>query len=62
MLASQRYPLYLTAWFRATPAMNTGYLNLALPWAAVVFNQIAPEDPSGKPVASQDYSANDGKF
>jgi feruloyl esterase len=62
MLASQRYPLYFDGVVSGDPAMNTGYSSLGLAWAAVVFNQIAPKDHSGKPVASQDYSPSDRKL
>ena len=62
MLVSQRYPREFDGVVSGDPAMNTGYSNLGLAWAAVMFNQIAPKDSSGKPLPSQDYSASDRKL
>ncbi len=62
MLMSQRYPRYFDGIVSGAPAMETGYSNLGLAWAAVTFNQIAPKDSAGKPLSAQDYSANDRKL
>lgn len=62
MLMSQRYPTYFDGIVAGDPAMRTGYSNIALAWAAVAFNQIAPKDVSGKPMPSQDFSAGDKRL
>jgi len=62
MLVSQRYPQYFDGVVSGDPAMDTGYSNLGLAWAAVAFNQIAPKDASGSPAPSDDYSAGDKKL
>jgi hypothetical protein len=62
MLMSQRYPTYFDGIVVGDPAMRTGYSNIGLTYARVAFQQIAPKDTSGKPVPSQDFSANDRKL
>ncbi|HXW62938.1 MAG TPA: DUF6351 family protein [Candidatus Acidoferrales bacterium] len=59
MLMSQRYPTYFNGIVVGDPAMRTGYSNIALTFARVAFQQIAPKDASGKPVPSQDFSPSD---
>ena len=59
MLASERYPDQFDGVLSGDPAMETGYSNLGLTWAAAAFNRAAPRDPSGKPLAGQLLSATD---
>lgn len=59
MLAAQRYPDEFDGVVSGDPAMETGYSNVALAWAAVSFNQAAPKDASGKPVAAKLFSKAD---
>ena len=60
MEAAQRYPALFDGIVTGAPAMRTGYSNLALKWAAVAFNRIAPKDAAGKPVPGAAFSAADG--
>ena len=62
MLVSQRYPTEFDGVVVGDPAMETGYSNIGLAWAAVAFNQIAPKDASGKPMPTNDFSAADKKL
>jgi Tannase and feruloyl esterase len=62
MLMSQRYPTYFDGIVSGDPAIRTGHSNLALAWAEVAFNQVAPKDANGKPVASQLFSQSDRKL
>jgi pimeloyl-ACP methyl ester carboxylesterase len=59
MLAAQRYPEEFDGVIAGDPAMETGYSNIALAWAAVSFNRAAPKDASGKPVAGDLFSKSD---
>ena len=59
MLMAQRYPTYFDGVVSGDPAMRTGHSNLALAWAAVAFNQAAPKDAAGKPLASRLFSPAD---
>ncbi|HUN25937.1 MAG TPA: tannase/feruloyl esterase family alpha/beta hydrolase [Steroidobacteraceae bacterium] len=60
MEAVERYPAMFDGVITGAPAMRTGYSNLALKWAAVAFNQIAPKDPAtGKPIPGGAFTATD---
>lgn len=60
MEAVERYPSVFDGVITGAPAMRTGYSNIALDWAAVAFNRIAPKDPtSGKPIPGGAFSASD---
>ncbi|HTW37513.1 MAG TPA: tannase/feruloyl esterase family alpha/beta hydrolase [Steroidobacteraceae bacterium] len=63
MEAVERYPSMFDGVITGAPAMRTGYSNIALKWAAVAFNRIAPRDPtSGKPVPGGAFSASDRRL
>ena len=62
MLMVQRYPTYFDGVISGAPAIRTGLSNLALRSMAVAYNQIAPRDPSGKPITSQALSDGDRKL
>ncbi len=63
MEAAERYPMMFDGIVTGAPAMRTGNSNLALKWAAVAFNRIAPKDPkTGKPVPGGAFSAADRKL
>lgn len=49
MLASQRYPELFDGIIVGAPAMRTGDSNLAIDYAHVLFNRVAPRGPDGKP-------------
>ena len=59
MEAAERYPMLFDGIITGAPAMRTGNSNLALKWAAVAFNRIAPKDAAGKPVISGAFSPDD---
>jgi hypothetical protein len=60
MEAVERYPWMFDGVITGAPAMRTGYSNIALKWAAVAFNSIAPKDAStGKPVPGGAFSPAD---
>lgn len=59
MLSAERYPEEFDGIVAGDPAMETGYSNLGLSWAAVAFNRAAPKDASGKPIPSQLFSQAD---
>ncbi|HEY5411365.1 MAG TPA: DUF6351 family protein, partial [Caulobacteraceae bacterium] len=59
MLSAERYPDDFDGIVAGDPAMETGYSNIALRWAAVAFNRAAPTDASGKPLAAQLLSKSD---
>ena len=60
MEAAERYPFLFDGIVTGAPAMRTGMSNLALKWAAVAFNRIAPKDPeTGKPIPAGAFSAQD---
>jgi feruloyl esterase len=61
MLMSQRYPTYFDGIVAGAPAMRTGHSNLSLRSSVVAFNNIAPRDPSGKPITAQAFSESDRK-
>ena len=61
MLMSQRYPTYFDGIVAGAPAMRTGHSNLSLRASVVAFNNIAPRDPSGKPITAQAFSEADRK-
>ena len=52
MLASQRYPELFDGIIAGAPAMRTGDSNLAIDYAHVLFNQVAPRGADGKPDVS----------
>src|SRR6202007_3223840 len=49
MIMSQRYPLYFDGIVVGSPAMRTGYSNLATRAVTVALNAAAPKDTTGKP-------------
>ena len=60
MEAVERYPSMFDGVITGAPAMRTGYSNIALKWAAVAFNDIAPKDPrTGEPVPGGAFSPRD---
>ena len=60
MEAAERYPSMFDGVITGAPAMRTGYSNIALKWAAVAFNRIAPKDlRTGKPIPGGAFSAAD---
>ena len=61
MLMAQRYPTYFDGIVAGAPAMRTSHSNLALRSSVVALNQIAPKDPSGKPLTAQAFSDADRK-
>jgi feruloyl esterase len=62
MMMSQRHPEYYDGIVAGAPAMRTGYSNLALRWAHVAFNQIAPRDAKGRPQGSLALSDGDRRL
>jgi pimeloyl-ACP methyl ester carboxylesterase len=62
MMMSQRYPDYFDGIVAGAPAMRTGLSNLALRWAHVAFNQVAPRDEKGQPQGSLALSAGDRRL
>jgi Tannase and feruloyl esterase len=62
MLMSQRYPTYFDGIVSGDPAMRTGYSNIGLSYARAAFAQIAPQDASGKPDPTKDFSDGDRKL
>ncbi len=62
MLMSERYPTYFDGIVSGDPAMETGFSNIALSWAARAFAAIAPKDSNGKPAPSKDFSSSDRKL
>ncbi len=59
MLAMQRYPELFDGIVVGAPAMRTGHSNLAIEWATVQFNQAAPRDAEGLPIANRIFSPAD---
>ena len=59
MLAAERYPELFDGIVVGAPAMRTGHSNLAIEYSAVQFNQTAPRDAQGLPLADQAISAAD---
>ncbi len=63
MILSQRYPTVFDGIISGDPAMRTGLSNLAIgKWIPVAFNQIAPKDADGKPIAIQAITDKDRKL
>lgn len=62
MIMSQRYPYYYDGIVVGSPAMRTGFSNLALKWISVSLNQVAPKDKSGKPDRRHAFSAKQKKL
>ena len=62
MMMSQRYPDYFDGIVAGAPAMRTNFSNLALRWAHVSFNQIAPKDGQGQPQGSLALSDGDRRL
>jgi hypothetical protein len=63
MEAAERYPSVFDGVITGAPAMRTGYSNIALKWAAVAFNRVAPKDPAtGAPVPGGAFSAADRRL
>jgi Tannase and feruloyl esterase len=61
MLMAQRYPTYFDGIVVGAPAMRTNYSGIGDMWVAVMLNQVAPKDASGKPVTRQALSESDKK-
>lgn len=60
MESVERYPTLFDGVITGAPAMRTDYSNIALKWAAVAFNRIAPMDPAtGKPIPGGAFSRAD---
>ncbi len=60
MEAVERYPTLFDGVITGAPAMRTDYSNIALKWAAVAFNRVAPKDPAtGMPVPGGAFSPAD---
>lgn len=49
MIMSQRYPLYFDGVVAGSPAIRTGYSNLATRSVTVALNAVAPKDANGRP-------------
>ena len=63
MEAVERYPSLFDGVISGAPAMRTGFSNIALKWAAVAFNRIAPRNPAtGEPVPGGAFSAADRRL
>ncbi len=63
MILSQRYPTLFNGIISGDPAMRTSVSNLAIgKWIPVAFNQIAPQDVSGKPIVAQAITDSDRKL
>ncbi len=63
MVLSQRFPTEFDGIIVGDPAMRTGRSNLAIgQWIPAAFNQIAPKDPSGKPIITQAITDDDRKL
>jgi Tannase and feruloyl esterase len=61
MLMAQRYPTYFDGIIVGAPAMRTSFSGIGDEWVAVMLNQIAPKDASGKPLTRQALSDVDKK-
>jgi feruloyl esterase len=61
MVMAQRYPTYFDGIISGSPAMRTGFSNLATRSVAVALNQVAPKDASGQPNPAQAFSDADKK-
>jgi feruloyl esterase len=62
MILSQRYPAAFNGIVSGAPAMRTGFSNLAASrWSVINWNQIAPKDPSGKPITADAFTDADRK-
>lgn len=60
MESVERYPTLFDGVITGAPAMRTDYSNIALKWAAVAFNRVAPRDPAtGKPIPGGAFSPAD---
>lgn len=59
MLAAERYPDQFDGIIAGSPAMRTGHSNIGTSFAAVTFNQAAPRDAAGLPIAAQTFTAAD---
>ena len=62
MIASQRYPGEFDGIVAGSPAMRTGYSNLATAWITTQLNAAAPKDAQGRPLTSQALSDSDKKL
>src|SRR5579871_2921581 len=63
MILSQRYPTVFNGIISGDPAMRTGLSNLAIGrWIPIAFNQVAPKDANGKPIAAQAITDSDHKL
>lgn len=63
MEAFERYPSLFDGVLAGSPAMRTGYSNIALKWAAVAFNGIARRNPAtGQPIAGSAFTHADRRL
>jgi pimeloyl-ACP methyl ester carboxylesterase len=62
MIAAQRYPNEFDGIVAGSPAMRTGYSNLATRWITVSLNSAAPKDARGRALAAQALSDSDRKL
>jgi hypothetical protein len=63
MILSQRYPTVFNGIVSGDPAMRTGLSNLAIgQWIPVAYNQAAPKDAAGKPLADKFLSDGERKL
>ena len=63
MILSQRFPTVFNGIVSGDPAMRTGLSNLAIgQWIPVAYNQAAPKDATGKPLADKFLTDGDRKL
>jgi feruloyl esterase len=63
MILSQRFPTVFNGIVSGDPAMRTGLSNLAIAqWIPVAYNQAAPKDGAGKPLAGKLLTDGDRKL
>jgi len=62
MISAQRYPNDFDGIVAGSPAMRTGYSNLATRWITVSLNAVAPKDSQGRPLTAQALSDADRKL
>ena len=62
MIAAQRYPEEFDGIVVGSPAMRTGYSNLATAWVTTQLNAVAPKDAQGRPQTGQALSASDRRL
>jgi feruloyl esterase len=62
MVMAQRYSREFDGIISGSPAMRTGFSNLATRSVAVALNQVAPKDASGQPIPADAFSDADKKL